>query len=401
MKNIWKKIATIATTVMLSVGAMFTLSACKEPSDVDESQIMNLSVNPSIEFVLDNDDEVLSVTASNEDGALVLEQFADWVGMDADEAALKFLEIAEEKGFVVSGETDGQTFTISVSGVEAQDLYDDVKEKVNAKATEFGLAVGNMVKIEKEALEARVAEMYQDYTSAQIDAMNEEKLIELVKTSMNETKDLLTDDEKQAYYRERAQKVLETKMEAVDSYLEEHSAGLEGVLNSGLRALVTVMNGYYDTLKNTVFPAINAQIDALYDAASTGINAVRENYLDAKQTYLDAVESYRAVLESSANPDTDPLVISAKQAMESAKQAADTIKTNLETARESAKSTLMTKLEDEVHGQIVLINEKLDAIIASIASLKTQMQADVDAAIVALKTEYANNATDPWGTVAE
>ncbi|MBQ9790737.1 MAG: hypothetical protein IJW24_04005, partial [Clostridia bacterium] len=394
MKNIIKKLSGVIVALLICFGAMFTLVACgKDTDDVDESQVMNLSVNPSIEFVLDKDDEILSVSASNEDGAYLLQKFSDWVGMDADDAALKFLELAEEYGFVVKGETDGQKFTISVSGQEAQELYEDVKEEISTKATEFGLSIDSMVKIEKQKIEAKVAEMYQDYTSEQIEALSEEKLIELLKTSMDETKDLLTDDEKQAYYRERAQKVLETKMAAVDAYLAEHSAGLQGLLNSGLQALVDVMNGFYNTLKNTIFPELNDRIDQLYETATTGINAVRENYLAAKKLYLEKVQEYKDALEASTNPETDADVIAAKQAMNEAKSVADGIWESLDDARDAAKSTLMSELEEKVYVKISKINEKLDSIIASISSLKTEMETDVRNAITTLKNSYVSNAS--------
>ena len=137
MKKI-KKIGLGALALMIGVGATaFTGCSCDE--DPNELQIMNLSVNPGVEFVVDENDKVLSVTASNEDGAYLLEKFTEFTGMSAKDAALKFIEMSEEYGFVVSGTANGESITISVSGEGAEKLYNDVKGKNQFKGKRIRL----------------------------------------------------------------------------------------------------------------------------------------------------------------------------------------------------------------------------------------------------------------------
>ena len=100
----FKKLGIGALALALGIGAT-GLTGC---SPKEEMQIMNLSVNPGVEFVVDKDDKVLSVTARNEDGAYLLEKFTNFTGMSANDAALKFIELSEEYGFVVSGTANGE-----------------------------------------------------------------------------------------------------------------------------------------------------------------------------------------------------------------------------------------------------------------------------------------------------
>ena len=143
-----KKFGIGALALILGLGAT-TLTGCGKDKDPKELQIMNLSVNPGVEFVVDENDKVLSVTASNEDGAFILNKFTDFTGMSAKDAALKFIEMSEEYGFVVEGTANGESITISVSGEGAEKLYNDVKSKISSKVKELGLSIDKMVEISR------------------------------------------------------------------------------------------------------------------------------------------------------------------------------------------------------------------------------------------------------------
>ena len=213
-----KKIGIGALALMLGLGAT-TLTGCGKDKDPNELQIMNLSVNPGVEFVVDENDKVLSVTASNEDGAFLLEKFTEFTGMTAKDAALKFIEMSEEYGFVVEGTANGESITISVSGEGAEKLYNDVKGKISSKVNELGLTIGQMVEISDEELESIVQQCYQEYTASEIDNMTDEKLLELIKQSREETKGIYTEQERLEYYKERAEKILEAKIETIKEYI--------------------------------------------------------------------------------------------------------------------------------------------------------------------------------------
>ena len=384
MKNILKKLSVLMLALVMVVGVGITLSGCGEKK---ETRVMSLDVNPGIEFVIDEENKVISVTATNEDGIYILEKYADFEGMDAKEAALKFLELAEEYGFVVEGATNGETLTISVSGEGAEKLYNDVKNKVSAKATELGVAIGDLIKINEEKLEELVEECYQEFSEDYIENLNQEELVELIKQSRNETKDLLTDDERQAYYRERAQKVISAKLAAINEYLEDNSS-LE---NLEAQMLATAMNTTYNNIIVPAFNAINTEIEKLYNQASTGIDAVSAKYVEEKEAYLAKVEEYRTALEENA-PNVEEL----KEEMVELKAAAGEIFDDLEEAREDAKERLEDLLETTINSALETLNTQIDAVMEKISLTLNEVQTKVNEQVNALKQQFENESVNPW-----
>ena len=356
-----------------------TLSACgKTP---DDPQVLTLSINPGVEFIVDKDDKVISVSASNEDGAYILEKFETFTGMSAQDAALKFIELSEEYGFVVEGTMDEEKFTISVSGAKAEQLYNNVKNKVNTKITELGLTIDNMVTMAKSKLEEMVATCYQEYSESEIAAKTEKELVELLKQSREETKNLFTNEERQAYYFERAQKVMEAKITAIEEYLDEHPS-----LNSlVMTPLVAAMN-LANTALTSAYNTINSTLDSLYNT----IDSKRDEYITKKQAYLDAVEAYREAIENSQ--DATEL----KTTLESLRAEAKTMANTLATKRDEAISTLRDYIDDTLGALITALNEKMNQVLNHISEATAAIDQEIQSAISTLKTEYSNAATNPW-----
>lgn len=397
MNKFLKKISMLVLTFVVFVSAGVSLVACKEPAE--EKQVMNLAVNPSIELILDEEDKVISVSATNEDGAYILEKFSEFTGMTAKDAALKFLELSEEYGFVVKGSTDGENLTISVSGEGAEKLYNDVKAKIKSKATELGMNIGQMVKTSKENLETMVSECYQEYSVADIEDMSEKELIQLIKKSREETKYLFTDDEKQAYYRERAKEVISAKLDAINEYVENNSS----LVNAILTPLLTSMNSAYALLENA-YATINAQIEELYENGNQSFEAInkqREDYIELKKQYLAVVEEYNIAI--ALNQDEDPTndvdladVSEAKTLLESLKAQAKDAQEDLEEARQEATNSVLNYVKTTIHTQIEALNTTINSILSHISLEAEEIQNVVNTKIQELKIEHKNNAKNPW-----
>ena len=60
--------------VLVALTLAFTLAACQDSTDIengDESTYMALEINPGVEFILDEDGNVLSIQLLNEDAEAV------------------------------------------------------------------------------------------------------------------------------------------------------------------------------------------------------------------------------------------------------------------------------------------------------------------------------------------
>ncbi len=250
-----KFLSTIMSLVMISA-LLVTFTGC---SDKSEQKVMTLDLNPSVEFLLDESNKVVTVNATNDEGNYVIAK-AEFVGMSADEAVQAFLKISAEDGFLVEGElTAGENnVKISISGEEAQKLYDEVTKK----ATEFieslpsvNINVNfNFEKITKEEIEAWVSDCMRELDPETVKAKTQEELINLLQQSRKATEDLLSQELKDYYYGERALEIKKAQLEAyIEAVQKEDKLGIVSATLTATKAqldnLIEMINSYKETYK--------------------------------------------------------------------------------------------------------------------------------------------------------
>lgn len=118
---------------LLFVGVLVTtLAACQIDNDnlpnEDTAVAKNyvaVDINPSIEFITDEEDVVLSLNALNEDAETVIADL-ELIGLPLEEALDLYLDSAENLGFIVEGEEAEITVT-----VESEDITLEEKLKTS------------------------------------------------------------------------------------------------------------------------------------------------------------------------------------------------------------------------------------------------------------------------------
>lgn len=393
MKNKFKKLTIGLLSTAVVAGATSPLVGCS-CSKGDDLQVMTMSVNPGVEFIVDKDDKVVSVTASNEDGAYILNNFENFTGMSAKDAASKFLELSEQYGFVVSGTMDGEKITISVSGDGADELYKDVKKAISSKVSELGMQIADMVKIAESDLEDMIEECYQEYTSSEIADLSEEKLLEMLKASREETKGLFTEDERLEYYKDRAQKILETKIATIEAYVGSMGTTIAST------ALSTTLMPALNLVKTGITEAYNT-VDTALNTALSQIESKRETYIAKKKEYLAKVEAYKEALEA----ENEALATELKTELTNLRSVAKGYQDELMEKVTAAKTELIGKVQTQVQTLLTRLNTAVDNILNGISVLpgvtplsEEDINTAINNALVALKTEHENKATNPWGT---
>lgn len=133
-----KKILAILLPIVLVTGAIygyftFTTQAVMAYVSVD--------INPSVQFVTDGNDVVVSVTASNDDGeTILLGQVENLIGLNIEEATQLIVELAIEYGYLdpEALETDPAAITISTV-VENQNerLQNRLRERIRVHLEDF------------------------------------------------------------------------------------------------------------------------------------------------------------------------------------------------------------------------------------------------------------------------
>ena len=145
-----KKILSLLLVFCFIIPCAFGLVACGGNDDDDDksttsatAKVMNVSLNPKLEFVLDKNDKVVSVNALNDDGNNIISISIDeetqkslFEGLTADEAVELFLEISEENGYLISG--DEEEIKIEISG-SAESLISKIKSAANCKRSKASI----------------------------------------------------------------------------------------------------------------------------------------------------------------------------------------------------------------------------------------------------------------------
>lgn len=204
-----------------------SLSGCHNEHTIKtEKTVMNLSLNPSIEVVLDEEDKVITVNALNEEGNLIISAaaFQNVEGKSAEEVAQLFVQVSKETGYLVSGHVGEENkISISISGDDklAKELYSDVKAQVEEYLEEMDLeaTLVQAAAVTEEQLRLALAECAPYIEAAKLQAMEHKELVEQLAASRKETAQMYSQELKNAYYEAKAFAMEQAKLEALKEKL--------------------------------------------------------------------------------------------------------------------------------------------------------------------------------------
>lgn len=283
-----KKLALVVATLMAITSSIF-LGGCFT-SEAEGEKVMNLSLNPQVEFLLDANDKVVSVNALNEEGNLIVSAAA-FKGKTAEEAAKLFVKVSKETGFIVSGEVNNSEnqLKIAFSGdaEEAEALYNSVKTKVDEYLTEENITatIEKAVAITEAQLKEMLKECAPYIETAKIEAMNQAELMKELTKSRKETAKLYSQELKTAYYEAKALAMEKAELIAIKT--EEGISGITAI------AFDTAF-GIYETAMETLESTRNSLLVAENSPYQLALKAFR----DAKINYLN-YRNYVASLEQN------------------------------------------------------------------------------------------------------
>ncbi|MDE6869705.1 MAG: hypothetical protein K2J75_03165, partial [Clostridia bacterium] len=128
-----KKAVAIMMVLAMVIGAVACFAGCDVNKDKEPvaTSYVSMDINPSIRFVLDKDQKIMSYSCENDD-ALVLLYGEVIVGMDIQEASQKIMDLAVKMGYL----------TKDNCGVQVSVSSDDSKVESNI-LDKIGVAVSN------------------------------------------------------------------------------------------------------------------------------------------------------------------------------------------------------------------------------------------------------------------
>ena len=332
-----KKFIKYLFVVCLMVPFAFMLSGCNDSAE--PANVMKLSVNPEVSFVLDSDNKVVSVKyekGENGNGdAGTIYADVNFVGKDLDSTIQIFIERA-----VISGHINlsGDDVLVDVSGeVDVSELQNSIKAKIEQVFTNLGIEVkvdfeNATAQARRTALITSASVLAPEKTSLELESMSNEQLVNLI-------------SEKQAEYKDLAY----TQITTINGNLEKGVQQLLASAKSAFEKAEKALKDAQDDLNNNpdasqIYQPILDSAIQNYNIAKQSFNQCVENFNNAKK---QAIENAKAQYEQIKNQ----LVQNYKNQVELAKT---NVISHLDNARQQEKIT-----QEQYDYWINLINSQI------------------------------------------
>jgi hypothetical protein len=345
-----KRIFSLALVILMVVSMLAFTSCNKAKPEEGTVTRMTVDINPSVEFMVDDQNKVVSVTALNDDGSILIIGEA-FIGKTPEEAVEMMVSLATETGYLVSGNVEAteNTVKISVSGDTkyAKKLQKNIEKKASAALEKLDIN-GKIEKVEALNTEAlrKLALSTSIYTEEELAAMNDEQLYSVIAMGRVETALLLTEDMRNAYYAAKEYKISFAESEEVAKVIESiggiykltHTA-YKSALDLYSKAITELDELRYDLLvspeseyQKSLTKLREAKVELLKQrnyTASLNING--EEYVAATVTLQLSEENYEKALSAyeelgrQANTAMESLINVLRQAEEKLKELETTL----------------------------------------------------------------------------
>jgi len=351
------KCLSLALCLCLLIGMALPLASCKksEPTPPEGTYTrMTVDINPSVEFMVDDQNKVVSVTALNDDGSILIAGEA-FVGKTPEEATRMVVSLATDAGYLVKGEIhventdESQKVEISVSGNSdyAKELAKNVKSDVE-KYLKDNKITATVESVKAKTLDEMRKVVIEDglFTEDEVKNMTEEQLYKALAAGRIETAQLLTAEMREAYYRAKDYKISFVEKQATADIISGMGATYK-VLMSGYSTALAAYSTSIDTLDELRYSLL-VDPESAYQKALASLRDAKEDLLKEKKLIFSVKDGDKTYAEISASFKlSEETYNKALKAVEDAGAAAN-----------KAMETAIAALR-EVEAQLKALEEKL------------------------------------------
>lgn len=304
------KCLSLALCLCLLIGMALPLASCKksEPTPPEGTYTrMTVDINPSVEFMVDDQNKVVSVTALNDDGSILIAGEA-FVGKTPEEATRMVVSLATDAGYLVKGEIhventdESQKIEISVSGNSdyAKELAKNVKSDVE-KYLKDNKITATVESVKAKTLDEMRKVVIEDglFTEDEVKDMTEEQLYKALAAGRIETAELLTAEMREAYYRAKDYKISFVEKQATADIISGMGTTYK-VLMSGYSAALVMYSTSIDTLDELRYSLL-VDPESAYQKALASLRDAKEDLLKEKKLVLSVKDGDETYAEISAS----------------------------------------------------------------------------------------------------
>ena len=397
-----KRFICIFLLCMVVLSAISFTSCSPAKPEEDSVTRMTVDINPSVEFMIDDQNKIISVTALNDDGSILIVGEA-FVGKTPEEAIEMMVTLASDTGYLVQGnvEASENAVKISVSGDSkyAEQLKKDVAEKAADTLKALDIK-GTVEEVEALAMDAlrQVALSTSLYTEEELLAMDEGELCKVISAGRIETALLLTEEMRTAYYSAKEYKISFAEREETAKIIEE-LGGLYALAHSAYKAALDIYHTAITELDDFRYEMLvspeseyqksltklrEAKVDLLKQknyTASLEING--EEYASATVTLQSVEEHYNKMLAAYEKVGSD--LNASMEALIAQLRQAETTLTELENTL--FDDNIKAKLQEKASEIDASLNAAKDAFFAEFESAHAEDIESIKQALLAKKQQ--------------
>ena len=276
-----KKAFKISLVVIICLMMTFFLVGCRKEKQEETLSRVTVDINPSIELIVDEENKVVSVTALNDDGNIIIvgETF---IGKTAEEAVALIVSIANETGYLYKADINSSSsqakIQISVSGDELaqEELYNSIKKEVEKviSTNHINALITKKEALQKEALEQIVLELDPTLTEEDVKEMDEQELLKVIQTARLETSILYSEA-------------------LIKMYNEQKAHQIKLVERAETKELINELDSTYQVIKDSYSTFVARFANAVLEVE----DMFYEYFVEPSSTYQ---EYYIALLDATA-----------------------------------------------------------------------------------------------------
>lgn len=369
-----KKIIKLSLVLVIFCMVTFFLVGCKK--NKNELSRVTIDINPSIELIVDSDNKVVSVTALNDDGNVIIVGEAI-VGKTADEAVAMIVSIASDTGYLVKGNVEASENEIKISvsgeGRSQKKLYASIEKKVEKVISEEKIeaAIVKQEALKQEALKKLALDADPLLTAEEVEQMSETELLNVIKLARIERAVLYTEELEKMYNEAKAYEIELTEKEEVRKVIDE---------------------------LDVTYQLVKTQYGLLVDSFSKSITSIEE----AKYTYFVSPEStyqkeYAKLLEAKKElleQKAEVANLPEGQAKEDAKAelaVKERIYNEIQRVVDEAYNFAMAIIDELVKGLRAIearLNDVLDSLPSEIKTTLNAKTEEIEAVVNAKKQNF-------------
>lgn len=397
-----KRLISIFLLCTLFLTAISFTSCSNAKPEAGSVTRMTVDINPSVEFMIDDQNKIVAVTALNDDGSILIvgEVF---VGKTPEQAVEMMVTLAADTGYLVHGNADASENTVKISVSGDSNYAEQLKKDITEKAGDTLKALDINGKVEKiEALKIdelrRLALSTSLYTEEEISAMDEGQLCKVISAGRIETALLMTEEIRSAYYSAKEYNISFAEREETAKIIKE-LGGLYDLTHTAYKtaldvystAITELDNFRYDMLvspeseyQKSLTKLREAKVELLKQknyTASLDVNG--EEYASATVTLQLTEENYNKMLAAYEKIGTD--LNAALEALISKLRQAETKLVELEDTL--FDENIEAKLQEKATEIEASLNAAKDGFFAEFESTHAEDIAAIEQALLSKKQQ--------------